>query len=50
MVRSRAGDFPVTEEDVAPLKALLTGGSVRADELGLELARRLVLAGLAVVG
>ena len=50
VVRSRAGDFPVTEEDVAPLKALLTGGSVRADDLGLELARRLVLAGLAVVG
>ena len=50
MVRSRAGDFPVAEEDVAPLKALLSGGSVRADDLGLDLARRLVLAGLAVVG
>jgi len=50
VVRSRAGDFPVAEEDVAPLKALLSGGSVRADDLGLELARRLVLAGLAVVG
>ncbi len=50
VVRSRAGDFPVTEEDVAPIKALLTGGSARADDLGLELARRLVLAGLAVVG
>ena len=35
---------------MAPIKALLTGGSARADDLGLELARRLVLAGLAVVG
>ena len=50
VVRSRAGDFPVTEEDVAPLKTLLTSGTVRADDLGLELARKLVLAGLAVVG
>ena len=50
VVRSRAGDFPVTEHDVAPLKTLLASGSVRADDLGLELARELVLAGLAVVG
>jgi ribosomal protein L16 Arg81 hydroxylase len=50
VVRSRAGDFPVTEEDVAPLKTLLSSGAIRADDLGPELARRLVLAGLAVVG
>jgi lysine-specific demethylase/histidyl-hydroxylase NO66 len=50
MIRSRAEDFPVAEEDVAPVKSLLDAGSARAEDLGLELARRLVLAGLAVVG
>jgi hypothetical protein len=49
VLRSRAADFPVTEDDAAPVKALLAQGRARADELGLELARRLVLAGLAVV-
>jgi JmjC domain len=48
-VRGRAGDFPLREEDVAPMKALLDSGSARADDLGLDLARRLVLAGLATV-
>jgi lysine-specific demethylase/histidyl-hydroxylase NO66 len=49
VIRSRAEDFPVAEEDVAPVKSLLDAGSARAEDLGLELARRLVLAGLAVV-
>jgi hypothetical protein len=31
------------------MKALLESGSARADDLGLDLARRLVLAGLATV-
>jgi bifunctional lysine-specific demethylase and histidyl-hydroxylase NO66 len=48
-VRGRAGDFPLPEEDVAPMKTLLESGSCRADDLGLDLARRLVLAGLANV-
>jgi hypothetical protein len=48
-VRGRAGDFPLPEEDVAPMKTLLESGSCRADDLGLDLARRLVLAGLATV-
>jgi ribosomal protein L16 Arg81 hydroxylase len=49
VLRSRATDFPITEDDAAPVKALLAQGRARADDLGLELARRLVLAGLAVV-
>jgi ribosomal protein L16 Arg81 hydroxylase len=49
VVRSRAGDFALGEEDVAPMKALLGAGSALADDLGLDLARRLMLAGLATV-
>jgi bifunctional lysine-specific demethylase and histidyl-hydroxylase NO66 len=48
-VRSRAGDLPINENDVAPLKTLLTTGAATAGDLGLELARRLLLAGLAIV-
>jgi bifunctional lysine-specific demethylase and histidyl-hydroxylase NO66 len=50
VVRSRAGDFALTEADVAPVKALLAQGDATAGDLGLDLARRLVLAGMAVVG
>lgn len=49
VLRSRAADFPITEDDAAPIKALLAVGSADAADLGLDLARRLVLAGLAVV-
>jgi lysine-specific demethylase/histidyl-hydroxylase NO66 len=49
VIHSRAEDFQVAEEDVAPVKSLLDVGSARAEDVGLELARRLVLAGLAVV-
>ena len=35
MVRSRAGDMAVTEEEVGPLKALLTNGVADAGDLGL---------------
>jgi bifunctional lysine-specific demethylase and histidyl-hydroxylase NO66 len=48
-VRSRAGDLAINENDVAPLKTLLTTGAATAGDLGLELARRLLLAGLAIV-
>jgi bifunctional lysine-specific demethylase and histidyl-hydroxylase NO66 len=48
-VRSRAGDLAVTENDVAPLKTLLVTGVATAGDLGLDLARRLLLAGLAIV-
>jgi bifunctional lysine-specific demethylase and histidyl-hydroxylase NO66 len=47
MVRSRAGDLAVAEDDVGPLMALLTNGVADAGDLGLDLARRLLLAGLA---
>ena len=49
VVRSRADDFALREEDVAPMKDLLSGGAATADDLGLDLAHRLVLAGLATV-
>jgi bifunctional lysine-specific demethylase and histidyl-hydroxylase NO66 len=49
VVRSRAGDLAVAEDDVGPLKALLTNGVAAAGDLGVELARRLLVAGLAIV-
>ena len=48
LVRSRAGDMAVAEDDLGPLKALLTNGVAAAGDLGLDLARRLLLAGLAI--
>jgi lysine-specific demethylase/histidyl-hydroxylase NO66 len=48
LVRSRAGDFSLSEDEVAPTKALLTSGVMAAGDLGVELARRMLLAGLAV--
>ena len=49
LLRSRAGEMKLTESDVAPLKTLLTTGAAKAGGLGLDLARRLLLAGLAIV-
>ena len=49
VLRSRAGVLTMTESDVAPIKTLLSTGVARADDLGLDLARRLLLAGLAIV-
>jgi ribosomal protein L16 Arg81 hydroxylase len=49
LVRSRAGELAVTEDDVGPLQPLLTNGVSTAGDLGLDLARRLLLAGLAIV-
>jgi hypothetical protein len=49
LLRSRAGELQVAEDDVGPLKALLGNGVARAGDLGLDLARRLLLAGLAIV-
>jgi lysine-specific demethylase/histidyl-hydroxylase NO66 len=48
LVRSRAGDLAVAEDDVGPLKALLTNGVATAGDLGMDLARRLLLGGLAI--
>ena len=49
LVRSRVGELQVAEDDVGPFKALLGNGVATAGDLGLDLARRLLLAGLAIV-
>ena len=49
VLRSRSGDLALAESDVAPLKTLLTTGGAKAGDIGVDLARRLLLAGLAVV-
>ena len=49
LVRSRAGDLAVAQNDVAPLTTLLMTGIATAGDLGLDLARRLLLSGLAIV-
>lgn len=49
VLRSRGGDLAVAESDVAPLKTLLTTGAAKVGDVGVDLARRLLLAGLAVV-
>jgi bifunctional lysine-specific demethylase and histidyl-hydroxylase NO66 len=48
LVRSRAGDVEVTEDEVGRLEALLSEGVAAAGDVGLDLARRLLLAGLAI--
>ena len=50
LIQSRAGEFPLDEDQVAPIKALVAQGEAPAADLGLDLARQLVLAGLAVLG
>jgi bifunctional lysine-specific demethylase and histidyl-hydroxylase NO66 len=50
VLRSRAEDLDIDEDDVAPVKSLLSTGTAVAGDLGVDLARRLVLAGIAVVG
>jgi hypothetical protein len=47
---SRAGEIAVTKSDVAPLEVLLNNGTASAGDLGLDLARRLLLAGLVILG
>ena len=49
LLRSRADDLRLHADDVTATEALLVRGSMTASELGLDLARRLVLAGVAVV-
>lgn len=46
VLRSRAADFPVSEEEVPAVAALLAEGSATPAALGAALARRLVLSGL----
>jgi bifunctional lysine-specific demethylase and histidyl-hydroxylase NO66 len=49
LLRSRADDLRLDGDDVTVVQTLLANGSMTASELGLDLARRLVLAGVAVV-
>ncbi|WP_256794678.1 cupin domain-containing protein [Terrabacter sp. Ter38] len=49
MLRSRLADFAVEPHEVGTFVALVAGGVLRADMVGLDLARRLMLAGLLVV-
>jgi bifunctional lysine-specific demethylase and histidyl-hydroxylase NO66 len=48
LVRSRAGDLAVNEDEAGRLEALLSTGVATAGDVGLDLARRLLLAGLAI--
>jgi hypothetical protein len=48
-LRSRLGDRPVEPHDVGTFVALVGGGVLRADMVGLDLARRLMREGLLVV-
>ncbi|MFP5282926.1 MAG: cupin domain-containing protein [Actinomycetes bacterium] len=50
VLRSRGGDLPLAEEEVAAVKTLVANGETTAADTGLDLARRLLLAGLAVAG
>ena len=50
VLHTRAGQLSLREEDVASVKALLADGRLTAGDLGLDLARRLLLAGVAVAG
>ncbi len=46
VLRSRAGELTVSEDDVPAVKALLDAGQAVVADLGPELARRLVLGGV----
>ncbi len=48
MLRSRSGDFGVTADEEPAVRDLLVDGRAMADALGIELARRLIVAGVAV--
>jgi hypothetical protein len=48
VLTSRLADFEVEPRDVGTVVALVDGGVLRADMVGTDLARRLMLAGLAV--
>lgn len=48
VVRSRVADFQLIPEELDAVSSLLSQGAASVTELGLELSRRLVLAGIAV--
>jgi hypothetical protein len=47
-LESRVGTMPVAPDEVGAVVALLDGGVLRADMAGMDLARRLMLAGMVV--
>ncbi len=49
MLTSRLPDFEVERHDVGTIVAIVGGGVLRADMVGVDLARRLLLAGLVVL-
>ena len=48
VLTSRLPDFEVEPHDVGTIVAIVDGGVLRADMVGVDLARRLLLAGLVV--
>ena len=50
VIQSRAGEVEVAADHVVAVKTLLANGEARAEDLGVDLARTMILAGLAVVG
>jgi hypothetical protein len=49
VLRSRAGDFPVSEAEAASVKMLMSDVVIPAKDLGFDLVRRMMLAGVAVI-
>jgi hypothetical protein len=49
VLTSRLPDFGIAARDVGTIVALVDGGVLRADMVGIDLARRLLLAGLVVL-
>ena len=48
VLTSRLPDFDVEPRDVGTMVAIVDGGVLRADMVGVDLARRLLIAGLVV--
>lgn len=48
VLRSRAASLNLSEEEVVPVRSLLAQGWAGAADLGIDLARRLILAGVAL--
>lgn len=49
VLRSRAGDIPLDADEVPAIRALLGGEGTTAGDLGVDLARRLLLRGVVLV-
>jgi hypothetical protein len=49
VLRSRAGDVPLDADEVPAIRALLGGEGTTAGDIGVDLARRLLLRGVVLV-